>query len=228
MTTALRAALNPSMLLAEVEYARPSSVDEALRLLSAHDGARALAGGQTLTNVMKARAAAPDVLVDLADLAELRRSLGRLTAASSSARWPSPSDRSAEVPTRGRSSPRCPRRSPTSRSATGGRSAGTSARTIRRTTYRRCGRPRRDDDDPRRGRRADGRGGGVLPRRVHDRRRAGRAADEDHDSRGGRRRRRLRVDHDRQRRNVHRQRRRHGADGRRESRSAVSPPRRWS
>lgn len=61
------------MLLAEVEYARPSSVDEALRVLSAHEGARALAGGQTLTNVMKARAAAPDVLVDLGDLDELRR-----------------------------------------------------------------------------------------------------------------------------------------------------------
>jgi carbon-monoxide dehydrogenase medium subunit len=61
------------MLLAEVEYARPSSVDEALRLLAAHDGARALAGGQTLTNVMKARAASPEVLVDLADLDELRR-----------------------------------------------------------------------------------------------------------------------------------------------------------
>jgi carbon-monoxide dehydrogenase medium subunit len=73
LTTAPRAALNPSMLLAEVEYARPSSVDEALRVLSAHEGARALAGGQTLTNVMKARAAAPDVLVDLADLDELRR-----------------------------------------------------------------------------------------------------------------------------------------------------------
>src|SRR5215218_8644436 len=60
------------MLLAPVEYARPSSVDEAVRLLGAHDGARALAGGQTLINVMKARAAAPDVLVDLNDLAELR------------------------------------------------------------------------------------------------------------------------------------------------------------
>jgi carbon-monoxide dehydrogenase medium subunit len=60
------------MLLAEVEYARPSSVDEALRLLSANDGARALAGGQTLTNVMKARAASPEVLVDLVDLDELR------------------------------------------------------------------------------------------------------------------------------------------------------------
>ena len=60
------------MLLAPVEYARPSSVAEAVRLLGAHDGARALAGGQTLTNVMKARAAAPDVLVDLNGLAELR------------------------------------------------------------------------------------------------------------------------------------------------------------
>jgi carbon-monoxide dehydrogenase medium subunit len=60
------------MLLREVEYARPSTIEEALTLLSEHDGARALAGGQTLVNVMKARAASPDVLVDLADLAELR------------------------------------------------------------------------------------------------------------------------------------------------------------
>ncbi len=60
------------MLLREVEYARPSSVDEAVRMLGAHDGARALAGGQTLVNVMKARAAAPDVLVDLNRLEELR------------------------------------------------------------------------------------------------------------------------------------------------------------
>jgi aerobic carbon-monoxide dehydrogenase medium subunit len=60
------------MLLREVEYARPASVQEALRLLAEHDGARALAGGQTLINVMKARAASPDVLVDLHDLEELR------------------------------------------------------------------------------------------------------------------------------------------------------------
>src|SRR5437773_3051660 len=60
------------MLLREVEYARPTSVDEAVRLLEANDGARALAGGQTLVNVMKARAAAPDVLVDLAGIPELR------------------------------------------------------------------------------------------------------------------------------------------------------------
>src|SRR5207342_3463006 len=60
------------MLLREVEYARPSTVDEAIALLAGNEGARALAGGQTLVNVMKARAASPDVLVDLASLDELR------------------------------------------------------------------------------------------------------------------------------------------------------------
>ncbi len=60
------------MLLREVEYVRPSSLDEALRLLAADDGARPLAGGQTLLNVMKARAAAPDVLVDLNAIEELK------------------------------------------------------------------------------------------------------------------------------------------------------------
>ena len=60
------------MLLREVEYARPASVQEALRLLAENDGARALAGGQTLINVMKARAASPDVLVDINRLGELK------------------------------------------------------------------------------------------------------------------------------------------------------------
>ncbi|MBD0348340.1 MAG: xanthine dehydrogenase family protein subunit M [Thermoleophilia bacterium] len=60
------------MLLREVEYARPASVDDAIRLLSEHPNARALAGGQTLVNVMKARAAAPDILVDLNRLDDLR------------------------------------------------------------------------------------------------------------------------------------------------------------
>src|SRR5205823_3048349 len=62
----------PAMLLREVEYARPTSVEQALSLLREHDGARALAGGQTLINVMKARAASPDVLVDLDGIEELR------------------------------------------------------------------------------------------------------------------------------------------------------------
>src|SRR5881275_2660314 len=60
------------MLLREVEYAKPGSVAEALELLASNDGARALAGGQTLINVMKSRAASPDLLVDLNGLDELK------------------------------------------------------------------------------------------------------------------------------------------------------------
>ena len=61
------------MLLREVAYARPQSLAEAIELLAADDGARALAGGQTLINVMKARAGSPDALVDLNGLDELKR-----------------------------------------------------------------------------------------------------------------------------------------------------------
>ena len=60
------------MLLREVGYARPGSLAEALELLAADDGARALAGGQTLINVMKARAGSPDALVDLSRIDELK------------------------------------------------------------------------------------------------------------------------------------------------------------
>jgi aerobic carbon-monoxide dehydrogenase medium subunit len=60
------------VLLREVEYSKPASVAEALDLLAANDGARALAGGQTLINVMKARAASPDALVDLNGIEELK------------------------------------------------------------------------------------------------------------------------------------------------------------
>jgi carbon-monoxide dehydrogenase medium subunit len=60
------------MLLSEVGYARPETLEQALGVLAENPGARALAGGQTLINVMKARAASPDVLVDLGGLAELK------------------------------------------------------------------------------------------------------------------------------------------------------------
>ena len=60
------------MLLREVGYARPASVEEALELLAENDGARALAGGQTMINVMKARAASPDALIDLNGLDALK------------------------------------------------------------------------------------------------------------------------------------------------------------
>src|ERR1041384_1355869 len=62
------------MLLREVGYARPETVAQALELLAANDGARALAGGQTIVNVMKARAASPDALVDLNGLDEHKAS----------------------------------------------------------------------------------------------------------------------------------------------------------
>jgi carbon-monoxide dehydrogenase medium subunit len=60
------------MLLREVAYAKPASLAEALEILAADDGARALAGGQTLINVMKARAGSPDTLVDLNGLDDLK------------------------------------------------------------------------------------------------------------------------------------------------------------
>jgi carbon-monoxide dehydrogenase medium subunit len=60
------------MLLRELDYARPGSVDEAVQLLSAHEDARALAGGQSLVNVMKTRVAAPELVVDLNGIDALR------------------------------------------------------------------------------------------------------------------------------------------------------------
>ena len=60
------------MLLGELEYFRPGSVEEAVRLLSERDNARVLAGGQTLVNVMKIRFAAPDALVDVGRIESLR------------------------------------------------------------------------------------------------------------------------------------------------------------
>jgi len=60
------------MLLREVDYARPKSLEEAVQLLSVRDNARPLAGGQSLINVMKVRVASPDLVVDLAGIPELR------------------------------------------------------------------------------------------------------------------------------------------------------------
>ncbi len=60
------------MLLREVGYARPETLADALQLLALDDGARALAGGQTLINVMKARAGSPDSLIDLSRIDELK------------------------------------------------------------------------------------------------------------------------------------------------------------
>ncbi len=60
------------MLMREIEYARPATVDEALELLATHDNARALAGGQTLLNALKLRLLGPERVVDITRIDALR------------------------------------------------------------------------------------------------------------------------------------------------------------
>jgi carbon-monoxide dehydrogenase medium subunit len=56
----------------EFEYQRPSAQDGALSVLRANADARYLAGGQSLVQSMRLRLSNSPVLVDLADVAELR------------------------------------------------------------------------------------------------------------------------------------------------------------
>ena len=59
------------MKLPAFEYAAPATLGEALSLLAANPGAKALAGGQSLIPTMAFRLAAPSMLVDLGKLREL-------------------------------------------------------------------------------------------------------------------------------------------------------------
>lgn len=59
------------MLLKEVRYVRPNTLEDAIDILEANENARVLAGGQSLINVMKHRIAAPEVLVDIGDVSGL-------------------------------------------------------------------------------------------------------------------------------------------------------------
>ena len=52
-------------------YSRPASIDEACALLAADDGARVIAGGQSLVPMMAMRLARPTRLVDIARIASL-------------------------------------------------------------------------------------------------------------------------------------------------------------
>jgi aerobic carbon-monoxide dehydrogenase medium subunit len=65
------------MFPADFAYARARSLDEALDLLdeaaAAGEEAKLIAGGQSLLPMMKLRLAVPQVLIDLADLEELKR-----------------------------------------------------------------------------------------------------------------------------------------------------------
>jgi carbon-monoxide dehydrogenase medium subunit len=60
------------MLLAATDYVRPDSLQEACELLASTANSRPLAGGQSLLNVLKHRAASVDLLVDISRLEELR------------------------------------------------------------------------------------------------------------------------------------------------------------
>ena len=60
------------MIPAAFEYHRPTSLDEAITLLSRHgDDGRLIAGGHSLIPMMKLRLAQPEHLIDLRDLTEL-------------------------------------------------------------------------------------------------------------------------------------------------------------
>ena len=60
------------MIPAAFAYERPGSLDEAVGLLAEHgDEAKALAGGQSLIPLLKLRLAAPELVVDLGDLAHV-------------------------------------------------------------------------------------------------------------------------------------------------------------
>lgn len=61
------------MIPAAFDYQAPTSVDEALRLLAeAGDDAKVIAGGQSLIPVLRMRLNAPELLVDLGRIEELR------------------------------------------------------------------------------------------------------------------------------------------------------------
>jgi carbon-monoxide dehydrogenase medium subunit len=60
------------MIPAAFDYARPSTLDEAVQILAGDEDAKALAGGQSLIPLLRLRLAAPTVLVDLGRLTDLR------------------------------------------------------------------------------------------------------------------------------------------------------------
>jgi carbon-monoxide dehydrogenase medium subunit len=60
------------MITGEFEYFAPSTLQEAVALLSQHSGAKILAGGQSLIPAMRFRLASPDTLIDINNLTDLQ------------------------------------------------------------------------------------------------------------------------------------------------------------
>jgi len=59
------------MIPAQFDYLAPRSLDEAIALLRQHEGAKVLAGGQSLIPAMRFRLAQPEVLIDINGIAQL-------------------------------------------------------------------------------------------------------------------------------------------------------------
>jgi len=59
------------MIPAQFDYHAPRSLDEAIALLRQHEGAKVLAGGQSLIPAMRFRLAQPEVLIDINGIAQL-------------------------------------------------------------------------------------------------------------------------------------------------------------
>lgn len=60
--------LDSPMKMPKFEYARPSSVEEAVQLLAKNDGAKIISGGQSLLPILAFRLNYPSLLVDLRDI----------------------------------------------------------------------------------------------------------------------------------------------------------------
>ncbi len=60
------------MITGEFEYFAPTTLPEAVQLLQQHDGAKILAGGQSLIPAMRFRLALPEALIDINGLTDLQ------------------------------------------------------------------------------------------------------------------------------------------------------------
>ena len=78
---------------APFEYSRPADIDEACALLAADDGARMIAGGQTLVPLMAMRLARPSRLIDIARIPGSPTSATRATRSRSARRRGRPRSR---------------------------------------------------------------------------------------------------------------------------------------
>ena len=66
------------MIPAPFDYVRPDSVDEAVRALeNAGEDGKVLAGGQSLIPILRLRLAAPEILVDIGGIPDLRGGLSQ-------------------------------------------------------------------------------------------------------------------------------------------------------